>query len=232
MNNPFGINSNYFLLVIVPLIFGMWAQVKVSSNFKKYSQVTSASGLTGAQVARRILDENGLTHVQIEHIKGNLTDHFDPRTNVVRLSDSVYGSSSIAAIGVAAHECGHAVQYGTSYFPMRIRSAIVPVTSIGSKIAVPMVLAGMLFSFQPLIMIGIWGYALIALFQLITLPVEFNASSRAMKVVAGMGVRPEEQRAVKTVLTSAALTYVAALVSALSTLLRLLLIFGNGNNRR
>ncbi len=215
------------LLVIPAMIFGIWAQIKVQSTYKKYSAAPTRRGVTGAQMARRILDENGLSHIRIEHIRGNLNDHFDPRAGVIRLSDAVHDSKSAAAIGVAAHEAGHAVQHAIGYFPIRIRSAIVPLTQFGSMLAIPLFFIGLIFVSDYLMLAGILLYALVALFQLVTLPVEFNASSRAMKVIRASGTLTEEECAAsRQVLTAAALTYVAALVSSLATLLRLLILAG------
>ncbi|HCB65878.1 MAG TPA: peptidase, partial [Ruminococcaceae bacterium] len=173
----------YWILIVPSLLLALWAQMMVSSNFKKYSQVYNRRGYTGADAARMILDSNGLYHVRIERVSGNLTDHYDPKAEVIRLSDSVYGSASVAAVGVAAHEAGHAVQHATGYLPIKIRSAIIPVTQIGSQLSIPLILLGFLFQLKPLVFVGILFYATAALFQLVTLPVEFNASSRAMKVL-------------------------------------------------
>lgn len=218
------------LLLIIPLLIGVWAQANVSSAFRKYSRVGSTRGYTGAQIARYILDQNNLQHVNIEHIRGNMTDHYDPRSNVVRLSDTVYSSSSLAAVGVAAHECGHAIQYAADYSPIRIRAAIIPITNIGSYLAIPLVLVGLFLGSYSLAMIGVVGFALIALFQFVTLPVEFDASKRAVSILAGM-YSDNEMRGVKKVLTAAAMTYVAALISAVLQLLRLLLIVNRGSRR-
>lgn len=218
------------LLLFIPLLIGVWAQMKVSSAFQKYSRIDTTRGYTGAQIARYILDRNNLQHVNIEHIRGSMTDHYDPRTNVVRLSDTVYSSSSVASIGVAAHECGHAIQYAMDYTPIRIRAAIIPMTNIGSYLAVPLVLIGLVLGSYPLAMVGVVGFALIALFQLVTLPVEFDASKRAVEVLSGM-YPEEEMRGVQKVLTAAAMTYVAALISAVSQLLRLLLVVNRGRRR-
>ena len=183
--------------------------------------------MTGAQAARRILDENGLQNVGIEHIRGELTDHYDPRANVIRLSDAVHDSQSAAAIGVAAHEAGHAVQYAKGYSPMKLRALIIPATRIGSFLAIPLFFLGLLFVIDALMLVGILLYSTIALFQLATLPVEFNASARAMAVLRGSGMLDrDEQYAAKQVLNAAAMTYVAALVSSLLTLLRLLVLAG------
>lgn len=225
-------DSYYFVLVIIPMLLGIWAQNKVSSTYKKYSRTACSNGYTGCQAARRILDKNGLQNVQIERIAGNLTDHYDPRTNVVRLSEGVYDSGSVAAVGIAAHECGHAIQYQAGYIPMKIRGAIIPVTNFGSKLAVPLVLVGLLLSWYPLAYIGLIGYALIALFQLITLPVEFNASNRAVVMLSDMNITKAEQEGVKKVLSAAAMTYVAALISAVTQLLHMIMVINRGNNRR
>lgn len=215
------------LLVLPALFFGIWAQMKVQSTYKKYSAFPTQRGMTGAAAARRILDENGLSHIRIEHIRGNLNDHFDPRAGVIRLSDAVHDSKSAAAIGVAAHEAGHAVQHAKGYAPIKLRSAIVPVTRFGSMLAIPLFFIGLLMASDYLMLFGIVLYALVAFFQLVTLPVEFNASSRAMKVIRSSGMLTEQEcSAAREVLTAAALTYVAALVSSLATLLRLVILAG------
>ncbi len=215
------------LLVIPAMLFGLWAQMKVQSTYKKYSSFPTRHGMTGAQAARRILDQNGLSHVRIEHIRGNLNDHFDPKANVIRLSDAVHDSKSAAAIGVASHEAGHAVQHATGYAPIKLRAAIVPATRFGSMLAIPLFFIGLLMASDYLMLVGIVLYALIALFQLVTLPVEFNASARAMKVIRASGMlTADECSAAREVLTAAALTYVAALVSSLATLLRLVILAG------
>jgi len=226
----------YYLVLVLPaLLLALWAQFKVNATYKKFSRVHSSRGYTGQQVARMILDQNGLYHVRVEGISGNLTDHYDPRSNVVRLSQGVYNASSVAAIGIAAHECGHAVQHAEKYAPLQLRSAVIPVTNIGSKLAIPLLLVGVIFNYTPLIWVGILGYSLVALFQLITLPVEFNASSRALRTIEGNYILLDnENKGAKKVLTAAALTYVAALAASLAQLLRLMLLFGGrgSNNRR
>lgn len=221
---------DYSYLVLIPaMLFALIAQGMVNSAFTKYNKVGTGSNMTGADAARLILDRNGLQQVKIEQVAGNLTDHFDPRTNVIRLSQSVYGSTGIAAVGVAAHEAGHAVQYAEGYGPMKIRSAIIPATNIGSRLALPIFLIGLLFSYE-IAMIGIILFSLTAVFQAVTLPVEFNASRRAMEALDGSArLTSDELRGAKKVLTAAALTYVAALAMALSQILRLLLI---ANRRR
>jgi len=226
----------YYLVLVLPaLLLALWAQFKVNATYKKFSRVQSSRGYTGQQVARMILDQNGLYHVRVEGISGNLTDHYDPRSNVVRLSQGVYNASSVAAIGIAAHECGHAVQHAEKYAPLQLRSAVIPVTNIGSKLAIPLLLVGVIFNYTPLIWVGILGYSLVALFQLITLPVEFNASNRALRTIEGNYILLDnENKGAKKVLTAAALTYVAALAASLAQLLRLMLLFGGrgSNNRR
>lgn len=219
---------DWTILIVLPaLFFSLWAQFKVQSTYKKYSTFPTRRGMTGAQAARQILDQNGLQHVAIEHIRGELNDHYDPRANVIRLSDAVHDSQSAAAIGVAAHEAGHAVQYAKGYAPMKIRALIIPTTRVGSVLAIPLFFLGLFFASDALMLVGILLYATIALFQLATLPVEFNASGRAMAVLRTSGMlEREEQDAAKEVLTAAAMTYVAALVSSLLTLLRLLVLAG------
>ena len=224
---------DWTILIVLPaLIFSIWAQAKVSSTYKKHSAYPTRRGMSGADAARQILDRNGLQHVRIEHIRGELTDHFDPRENVIRLSDAVHDSQSAAAIGVAAHEAGHAVQYATGYAPIKFRAAIIPVTRFGSMAAIPLFFIGLLFYSDYLMLMGIILYATVATFQLATLPVEFNASSRAMQALSASGeLTEDEQHAARQVLTAAALTYVAALVTSLLTLLRLVLLAG-GNRRK
>lgn len=222
------IDPYYFILVLPAMVLALWAQARVKTTFNKYSRVSTASGLTGAEAARRILNANGLGNVAVEHVSGDLTDHYDPKANVIRLSDKVYNTASVAAVGVAAHEAGHAVQYATGYFPIKIRSAIIPITQIGSNLSMPLIILGLLFSSGNLITIGLVLFSTVALFQLVTLPVEFNASARAVATLSSSGyVSGEEERGVKSVLTAAALTYVAALFVALANLLRLVLLFGN-----
>ena len=226
---PYFYFDTSYVVLIPAMIFAIWAQAMVNSSFGKYNKVFSRSGMTGADAARLILNANGLHHVGIEQIAGNLTDHFDPKANVIRLSQSVYSSRGIAAIGVAAHEAGHAVQYAENYGPMKVRSAIIPITNIGSKLALPIFIIGLLFSYE-MAMIGIVLFSLTAVFQAVTLPVEFNASRRALAALDDSGrLDNEELRGAKKVLKAAALTYVAALASALSQILRLLII---ANRRR
>lgn len=218
------------LLVLPALILSLWAQFRVNSTFDKYAKIYNRRGLTGADAARRILDANGLHHVRIEQVHGHLSDHYDPRANVIRLSDSVYGSPSAAAVGVAAHEAGHAVQYAKNYAPIKLRAAIIPVTRFGSMLAMPLFFIGLLAAFPPLLLAGILLYSAVTLFQLVTLPVEFNASSRALQTLEHTGMLVgDELDGARRVLSAAAMTYVAALVSSLLTLLRLLIL---ANRRR
>lgn len=220
-----------YLLMLPALLFGIWAQINVNSTFDRYNQVKCGNGMTAADAARRVLDANGVTGVVIECIPGRLTDHFDPKSNVIRLSESVYSSTSMGAIGVACHEAGHAVQYAENYAPIRVRSAIVPIANFGSYAFWPLFFIGLLFNMYWLAMVGIALYSLVALFQLVTLPVEFNASRRAMEAIRSSGYfSSEESKGAGKVLRAAALTYVAALATALLTVLRLLLIVGR--NRR
>ena len=227
----YGFDMTYLVLVLPAVIFALWAQSNVNGTFNKYSKIT-VPGMTGYDSARAILDANGLEHVRIERISGNLTDHFDPRSNVIRLSDAVYGVSSAAAVGVAAHEAGHAVQYAVKYAPMKWRSAIIPITNIGSNLAMPLVLLGIIFSYPTLAYIGVAAFGLSTLFQLITLPVEFNASGRAMEALKSSGrLNSEEISASGKVLRAAALTYVAALAVSLANLLRLISVVNRSRRR-
>lgn len=221
------------IIVLIPaLLFGLYAQIKVSSTFSKYSKINNTRGWTAAEVARKILDDNGLYNVSIAHVAGNLTDNYNPKTNTVSLSDSVYSSTSVAALGVAAHECGHAVQHAEQYTPIKIRSALVPVTNFGSTFGFIILAVGLLFGSYSIAMIGVLLYSLMAVFQAVTLPVEFNASSRALKTLErDMILDDDELKMSKKVLSAAAMTYVAALVSSLATILRLLLIVNRRNNR-
>lgn len=228
----YGIDLSYLVLVLPAILLGLWAQFRVKSTYARYSRVRASRGITAEQTARLILDQNGLSGVPIQRIPGSLTDHYDPKDRVVRLSESVYGSPSIAAIGVAAHEVGHAVQHATGYAPLRLRSAIIPVTNIGSTLSIPLVFIGLLFNFSGLAMAGVALFGLVAFFQLVTLPVEFNASRRALATLESRDILSrEELGGARSVLTAAALTYVAALVQSLAQLLRLLLLVGNSRRR-
>ena len=227
----------YVVLVLPCILLSLWASSSVNSTFRKYSQQHSRRGITGAQAAERVLRSNGVSGVRIERVGGNLTDHYDPRTNVIRLSDSVHDSISTAAIGVACHEAGHAVQYAQSYAPIKLRAAIIPVTNFGSRLAMPLILIGILLSAfgelsTSLVYLGIACFGLSLVFQLITLPVEFNASRRAMEAIeSGNLLTEEEQRGARKTLSAAAMTYVAATAVALAQLLRLIAIFGRGRRR-
>ena len=218
---------SYFLFMVPALIISIYAQIKVSSTFSKYSKVRNAKGLTGADAANWVLAQNGVTGIEVEHVSGDLTDHFDPRTDVIRLSDSVYSSTSVAAIGVAAHEAGHAVQHANGYAPMNIRKALVPITNIGSTLSMPLIFIGLFLPVQYDIVVnlGIALFSLAVLFQVITLPVEFDASKRAIATLEQGGTLcGEELMGAKKVLTAAAMTYLAATFTAVMSLLRLLLI--------
>lgn len=227
----------YVILVMPAVLLAMWASANVNSTFRRYSTQYSRRGITGAEAARRVLDANGLKQVRIEHISGNLTDHYDPKANVIRLSDNVYSNASTAAIGVACHEAGHAVQHAVGYGPIKLRNAIVPVTNIGSKLSMPLILLGLLLSafdtkLYYLVYAGIICFGLCAVFQLVTLPTEFNASRRALAAIeSGNLLYDEELQGARKTLRAAALTYVAALAVSLMQLLRLVLLFG-GSRRR
>ncbi|MCD7817738.1 MAG: zinc metallopeptidase [Lachnospiraceae bacterium] len=221
-----------YLLVIVGLLFSLAASAHVNSTFRRYNRVRSMCGLTGAMAAQKVLQSAGIYDVRIERVAGNLTDHYDPRTKTLRLSDSTYASNSVAAICVAAHECGHAVQDQLQYAPLAFRSALVPMANFGSTLGWPVFLFGWIFSFQPLITAGIILFTLAVLFQLITLPVEFNASSRALRILEGTHILGDQElSAGRKVLGAAAMTYVASLAASLLQLLRLILLSG-GKRRR
>ncbi|MBQ3000137.1 MAG: zinc metallopeptidase [Oscillospiraceae bacterium] len=228
----YGIDWTYIVLVLPCVIFALVASARVNSTFKRYSNQLSSRHITGAEAARQVLERSGVRGVQITRVSGNLTDHYDPKANVIRLSDSVYDNTSTAAIGVACHEAGHAVQYAHKYAPIHLRAAIIPVTNIGSMLAMPLILIGLLFTSESVtasgfIYAGIACFGLSAVFQLVTLPVEFNASRRAMAAIKDGGLlTPEEQNGARKTLTAAAMTYVAALAVSLAQLLRLLLLFG------
>ena len=233
----YGFDPTY-ILVIIGIIITMWAQGKMKTTFAKYSRVRSMSGMTGQEVARRILMANGIFDVTVEPVAGQLTDHYDPRSKVVKLSEVIYNSTSVAAVGVAAHECGHAIQDNQEYLPLRLRSAIVPVANLGSTLSWPMILIGVLmanagsYAGYSLISVGILCFSLAVLFQLVTLPVELDASRRALRQLNATGILPpEEQQQTRAVLSAAALTYVAAAAASMLQLLRLVILFG-GNRRR
>ena len=233
----YGFDWTYLVLILPCMIFSLIASSRVNSTFQKYSQQYSLRRLTGAEAARRVLAHNGVSGVRIERVAGNLTDHYDPRTNVIRLSDSVYDSTSTAAIGVAAHEAGHAVQYAVNYAPIKMRAAIIPLTNFGSRLAMPLILAGILLTFlgefsTMLVYLGIAAFGLSFVFQLITLPVEFNASRRAIRAIEDAQLlTPEEQKGAEKTLKAAAMTYVAAMAVALAQLVRLIVIFGKRRRR-
>lgn len=229
----FWIDYWYIVLVLPAMIFAFWAQYRVQSTFNKYSRISTRAGITGADAARMVLRANGVGNVDIRETQGNLTDHFDPRNNAIYLSSAVYGGTGVAAVGVAAHEAGHAVQYARSYAPMKLRAAIIPVTQLGSNLAMPLVLLGILFAIPPLAYAGVIAFGASTLFQLVTLPVEFNASRRAMEAIGGSGYFGEEEASgARRVLTAAAMTYVAALAVSLANLLRLFMIVGGRRGRR
>lgn len=221
------IDRYYLILVLPAVIFALWAQHQVNGTFNKYSKVRAARNVTGAQAAQAVLQAGGVYDVRIERIAGNLTDHYDPRDKVIRLSDSVYDNPSIAALGVAAHEAGHAVQHAEEYFPLRLRRAIIPVTQIGSTLAMPLLIIGLILSSMNLVYLGIAFFGFSTLFQAVTLPVEFDASRRAVAALSEGGLLSmEELPAAKKTLRAAALTYVAALAVSMAQLFRLLLVFG------
>lgn len=226
-----------YILVLIGAILCILASSRVNSTYRKYARVRCRSGMTGAEAAQRILQMSGINDVQIQHISGDLTDHYDPSKKILRLSDSVYGSRSVAAIGVAAHECGHALQHKNGYLPLKIRSALVPAANIGSRLGLPLVILGLILGigfelpgggYFSLAQIGIWVFSLAVLFQVITLPVEFDASGRALKMLGSYGImNDDEVDDCKHVLGAAALTYVAAAASSILQLLRLVLLTGN-----
>lgn len=216
-----------YLLLIIGMVLSLMASAKLKSTFSVYRKVRSASGLTGAEAAQRILRSAGIYDVQVVPIQGSLTDHYDPQKKILGLSQDVYGQTSLAAVGVAAHECGHAIQHSNNYALLNLRSAIVPAANIGASISWPLFLAGLIFSIRPLLTLGILLFSLAVLFQLVTLPVEINASSRALRMLQTTGIlSPDENRGARKVLTAAALTYVAALASSILQLLRLIILAG------
>lgn len=231
---------DWTLLIVLPGFFlSLWAQYKVRSSYRAGAQQILRHGMTGGAVARRILDSNGLSDVSIEMVHGELSDHYDPRSRVLRLSEGVYHGNNVAAVGVAAHEAGHAMQHGKGYLPLKLRSALVPVCNIGSRLAMPLFLIGLLFAYAAplmgewLMLLGIGAYSLAIVFQLVTLPVEFNASRRAMRCLTGSHTMNEEElRGSRRVLSAAAMTYVAALAVGLLSVLRLLVIAGSHSRRR
>ena len=224
-----------YILVLIGVVLSLWASSRVNTTFNKYSSVYNSRGITGAEAARRVLQQAGIRDVIVERVAGNLTDHYDPRSKVLRLSDSVYGSTSVAAVGVAAHECGHAIQHAHGYIPLKFRGVLVPIANIGAKISWPLILLGLLITSESswiFIELGILAFFLAVLFHLVTLPVEFNASKRAIRCIADTGMmQGNEIVAAKKVLNAAALTYVASAASSVLQLLRLILLTG-GRRRR
>ncbi len=214
-----------YILVLIGALLSMWASSRVNSTFRRYSQVRSMTGMTGAEAATRLLHSQGIYDVTVRSVRGSLTDHYDPRTKTVNLSEAVYGASSVAAIGVAAHECGHAIQDNVGYVPLKLRGAFVPIASIGSRLSLPLILMGVLIGLTPFIQIGIWMFVLAIAFQVITLPVEFNASGRAIRLLEEQGILAgQEVDGTRKVLGAAALTYVAAVAASVLQLFRLLLL--------
>ncbi len=229
---PFFFYDYYYIILVIPaMILAMWAQFKVKSTYNKFSQVRNTKGITGAYAAQAVLTHYGINDVRIEQVSGKLSDHYDPKAKVIRLSTDVYGGSSIAAVGIACHEAGHAAQHAENYAPIKVRNTLVPVCNIGSALGIPLALLGYFLGFEPLILIGLLLYAAISLFHLVTLPVEFNASRRAIWVIDETGLLyGEETDGAKKVLKAAAMTYVASLIVALANLLRLVLRFNNRRN--
>lgn len=226
----YGIDPLYIILVMPAIILSLIAQIKVTSTFSKYNKIKNARGITGADVARRILDRNGLQSVIIERTPGNLSDHYDPKSRILRLSDSVFGSTSVAALGVAAHECGHAIQHSNGYVPLKMRHAVYPVVRFSSVLAVPLIIIGLVMSTLGLTYAGIILFSAVVVFQIITLPVEFNASKRALAILSDKNyLYDDEIKGAKKVLSAAAMTYVASAITSLMQLLRFILI---ANNRR
>ncbi|MGE4282617.1 MAG: zinc metallopeptidase [Clostridia bacterium] len=227
-----GIDPYYIMLVMPAMLFALYAQNRVQGTFNKYLRIRNIKGYTGAQVARQILDSQGLYDIQVEMTKGHLTDHYDPRSKVVRLSESVYSSTSVGAVGVAAHETGHAVQHQVSYAPLAFRNSLVPIAGLGSSAAIPLAILGLIVGFEPLVYFGILLFTGVVAFQVITLPVEFNASSRALEILETQGILSREEiTPTKKVLNAAALTYVASAAVGIANLLRLLMIAGLGRRR-
>ena len=234
----YGFDWTYLIFVLPCLVISIWASASVNKTFSKYAKVSSMRRITAEDAAKRILAANGVQGVNIQRVSGNLTDHYNPKTNIISLSESVYGSTSIAAIGVACHEAGHAVQYAHNYFPIKIRAAIIPVTNFGSKLAMPLILIGILLSYAGnfsylFVYLGIGCFGLSLVFQLITLPVEFNASRRALKAIEATEILSDQERiGARRTLSAAAITYVAAVAVSLAQLLRLIILFGGRRRRR
>lgn len=229
---PFFFYDYYYIILVIPaMLISLWAQFKVKSTYRKFSDVRNTRGITGAYAAQAVLTHYGIRDVRIESISGNLTDHYDPKAKVIRLSEGVFNATSIAAIGIACHEAGHAAQHAENYVPIKIRNTMVPVCNIGSRLGVPLALLGYFLGFEPLIAFGLILYSAITLFQLVTLPVEFNASRRAIKVIDETNLLyDDEMSGAKKVLKAAAMTYVASMLVALASLLRLVLRFSRRSN--
>ena len=221
-----------YVLILIGVVISLAASAKLRGTYQRYAGVRSRCGMTGEEAARRLLRSQGIYDVTIRRVRGNLTDHYDPRTKTVNLSDSVYGSTSIAAIGVAAHECGHAMQDAQGYAPLRFRSALVPAANFGAQLSWPLIIIGLLLGGSSLVSLGILLFSLAVLFQLVTLPVEYNASHRAVTLLDSIGIlQGQEVGQTRSVLNAAALTYVAAALASLLSLLRLILLFGGGRHR-
>lgn len=225
--------DRYYLFLVLPMFFlAILAQMRVKSSYSKYRKIRNSRGLTGAMAAQRVLDYYNITNVRIERIGGELTDNFDPRINTIRLSEDIFDGNSIASVGIACHEAGHAAQHAENYAPVKIRNSIIPVCNIGSFVGIPLAIIGLAINSEPIYLIGLFLYAFVALFQLVTLPVEFNASARAVKVIEETGLLSEEEnKGAKSVLKAAAMTYVAALAVSLANLLRIMLLI-TGRRRR
>lgn len=230
---PYYYYDSTYILVLIGAVISIWASARVNSTFQKYAAVYSQRGITGAQAAEKILHSAGIYDVGVCHVDGKLTDHYDPRKKMLCLSDSTFQSTSVAAIGVAAHECGHAIQHQEEYLPLKIRSLLVPAANLGSRLGIPIILLGVFFGLsEVLVPIGIWVFSLSVLFQVVTLPVEFNASARAVAILGGQGMLTQQELPVcKKVLKAAAFTYVAAAAASILQLLRLILLFGGGRRR-
>lgn len=229
---PFFFYDYYYIILVIPaMLLAVWAQVRVKSTYGKFAKVGNTRGITGAYAAQAVLTHYGINDVRIEQVSGKLSDHYDPKAKVIRLSTEVYGGSSIAAVGIACHEAGHAAQHAENYVPIKVRNTLVPICNIGSTLGVPLAILGYFLGFEPLITVGLLLYAAISLFHLVTLPVEFNASNRAIKVIEETGLLyDDETSGAKKVLKAAAMTYVASLIVALANLLRLILRFNNRRN--
>ena len=230
---PYFYIDYYYIILVVPVIIAsLVVQAKLKSTYAKYSKVRNVRNITGAQAAQMVLNYYGIHNVRVEHVPGSLSDHYDPTSNVIRLSDGVFNNASIAAVGVACHEAGHAAQHAEGYMPIKIRNTILPVCNVGSKLSVPLLILGVIFSFEPLVWVGIGFFAFTAIFQLVTLPVEFNASNRALAVIESNGLLSfEEKNGAAKVLKMAAMTYVAALAVSVAQLLRLILRYSGRRNR-